>query len=477
MADQGTKLHIAMFPWLAFGHMIPFLELSKLMAQKGHKISFISTPRNIDRLPKLPATLSSSIQFIKLPLPRVENLPENAEATIDLPYQKVIYMKIAFDGLQESLAKFLEISSPDWVLHDFAPYWLPSLARNHGVFTAFFSIFIAATVAQLKHSSPLIDSQDDRKTPQDFTVPPKWIPFPSTVAFRLFEIQRIFHEFKCSNSHNPSDTYRTETVVESCDAIAIRSCWEFEPEFLLHLLQKLHQKPVIPVGQLPTTAFEDGDDNSETWEPIKEWLEKQEKGTVVYVAFGSEAKPSQQELTEIALGLELSGLPFFWVLRTRRGLADNELVELPQGFEERVKGRGVVFTSWAPQVKILAHDSVGGFFSHSGWSSVVEALQFQKALILLTFLADQGLNARVLEEKKMGYTIPRNDNDGSFTRTSVAESLRLVMVEEEGKIYREKAKEMKQVFGNRDIQDHYVSNLLSFLRNHKEKKIGSFNNA
>ena len=61
------KLHIAMFPWLDFGHMIPYLELAKLMAQKGHHISFLSTPQNIDRLPKLPPNLASLIDLVKLP--------------------------------------------------------------------------------------------------------------------------------------------------------------------------------------------------------------------------------------------------------------------------------------------------------------------------------------------------------------------------------------------------------------------------
>jgi hypothetical protein len=126
-----------------------------------------------------------------------------------------------------------------------------------------------------------------------------------------------------------------------------------------------------------------------------------------------------------------------------KGLADTEVIELPEGFEERTKERGVVCTSWAPQLKILAHDSVGGFLTHSGWSSVVESLQFERPLILLTFYADQGINAKVLDEKKIGYLIPRNEQDGSFTRDSVAESLRLVIVEEEGKAYRDKAKEMK----------------------------------
>ncbi|KAJ7943744.1 UDP-glycosyltransferase [Quillaja saponaria] len=123
---------------------------------------------------------------------------------------------------------------------------------------------------------------------------------------------------------------------------------------------------------------------------------------VVYVAFGSEAKPSQEELTEIAHGLEKSEVTVFWVFRNRCGPCDKEVIELPEGFEERTKGRGLVCTSWAPQLKILAHDSVGGFLTHSGWSSVVEAIQYEKSLILLTFLADQGLNARVLEEEEHG---------------------------------------------------------------------------
>jgi hypothetical protein len=33
--DGPDELHIAIFPWLAFGHKIPYLELAKLIAQKG----------------------------------------------------------------------------------------------------------------------------------------------------------------------------------------------------------------------------------------------------------------------------------------------------------------------------------------------------------------------------------------------------------------------------------------------------------
>ncbi|KAK7840402.1 udp-glycosyltransferase 91a1 [Quercus suber] len=46
MANE-EKLHIAIFPWLAYGQVMPYFELSKFLAQKGHKVSFISAPKNI----------------------------------------------------------------------------------------------------------------------------------------------------------------------------------------------------------------------------------------------------------------------------------------------------------------------------------------------------------------------------------------------------------------------------------------------
>ncbi|KAJ4714569.1 UDP-glycosyltransferase [Melia azedarach] len=463
MADN-SKLQIAMFPWLAFGHMIPWLKLAKLIAQKGHKIFFISTPRNIDRLPKLPPNLASSIHFVKLPLPRVHNLPEYAEATIDLAYNQVSYLKKAADFLQEPLKQLLQSLAPDWLLFDFTAYWLPAIARQLGIPNGFFSIYIAAAVAYYGPSSVLINGSDDLKTPEDYTRVPKWVPFSTTVAYRLFEARKIFDMFSGDES-DVSAAYRFGESVKGCDIIAVRSCKEFEPEWL-QLVEQLHQKPVFPVGELPTTG-NDTEEETETWRWIKDWLDRQEKGSVLYIAFGSEAKPSQEELTEIALGLELSKLPFFWVLKKRLGQADTELIDLPDGFEERTKGRGIVYTSWAPQLKILGHDSVGGFLTHSGWSSVVEALQFGRALVLLTFYADQGLNAKLLQEKNIGYVIPRDEEDGSFTSNSVAESLKLVLVEEDGEIYRNKAKEMKGLFGDRDRQDLYVNNFLEYLETHR----------
>ncbi|KAE8713043.1 UDP-glycosyltransferase 79B9 [Hibiscus syriacus] len=39
--SEYSKLHIAMFPWVAYGHLIAFIHLSNKLAEKGHQISFL----------------------------------------------------------------------------------------------------------------------------------------------------------------------------------------------------------------------------------------------------------------------------------------------------------------------------------------------------------------------------------------------------------------------------------------------------
>lgn len=331
---ECQKLHVVMFPWLAFGHIIPFLELAKHIAQRGHKVSFVSTPKNIKRLPRIPQNLSTSIDLIGLDLPTEKNLPANAEATMDVPYHLIPYLKKAYDGLQEQLVPFLEKASPDWVIYDFAPYWLPSAAEKLGISRAFFCIFNACSVTFFGSSIPEVTGIYDRRTKmEDFTVTPDWIPFTTNMALRIYEVKKIF-DLLGENPSKVSDRFRIESAITGCEAYVIRSCMEVESDWL-KLLQKLHRKPVVPVGLLPPSVNISGEDNGHgTWQTISEWLDKREKKSVVYIAFGSEATPSQEDFTELAHGLELSGLSFFWVLRKRRNWEETDSIELPSGFEE-----------------------------------------------------------------------------------------------------------------------------------------------
>ncbi|GAV66511.1 UDPGT domain-containing protein, partial [Cephalotus follicularis] len=172
----------------------------------------------------------------------------------------------------------------------------------------------------------------------------------------------------------------------------------------------------------------------------------------------SEVIPSQEDINELAHGLELSGLPFFWVVRKKYGS-----VQLPDGFEERLKGRGVVWTSWVPQLRILSHESIGCFLTHCGWGSIIEATRFEYVVVMFPYVS---LNARVFAEKKVGIEIPRNKQNGSFTKESVAKLLSLVMFDEEGLVYREKTKEMSFVFGDDILHNLYVEKFVEHLLKH-----------
>jgi hypothetical protein len=57
--------------------------------------------------------------------------------------------------------------------------------------------------------------------------------------------------------------------------------------------------------------------------------------------------------------------------------------------------------------------------------------------------------------------VPRNEEDGSFTSDSVAQTLKLVKKDEEGKIYRDKAKEMATIIGDKSLQSKYIYKLCS----------------
>ncbi|KAL0350179.1 UNVERIFIED_CONTAM: putative UDP-rhamnose:rhamnosyltransferase 1 [Sesamum radiatum] len=460
------QLHVVMFPWLAFGHMIPFLELSKFIARKGHKITFISTPRNIDRLPGLPPDLVSSIALVKIPLPKLEGLARNSEATIDVLPKDVEHLKKAYDGMEDELTQFLQNSYTDIIIYDFAPHWLPAIATRLRISHFFFCTFNAWFFAFLGNTEAMINGVDDRTRLENLLAPPEWVTFETKVAYRLYEADFILRA-AVPNASGFSDFYRVGKAIAGCNAMIIRHCNEFEPEWL-KVLEELHQIEVIPLGLMPPHVQDNSDGINEASVSITNWLCSQIKQSVVYVALGSEVALSRDQISELAHGLELSGLPFLWALRKPTGSREADF-ELPDGFEERIKGRGVVWKNWAAQLNILGHEAVGAFLTHCGWSSIVEGLTFGHPLIMLPFVLDQGLNARVLAKRQVGVEIPRNEQDGSYTRNAVAQCLRMVMVEAEGQKLRDTAKATSILFRDKELHDRYLHNVVEYLENLEDK--------
>ncbi|KAK3001196.1 hypothetical protein RJ639_021818 [Escallonia herrerae] len=131
------------------------------------------------------------------------------------------------------------------------------------------------------------------------------------------------------------------------------------------------------------------------------WLDKQAPSSVIYVSLGSLATVAEKELTEMAWGLANSSIPFLWVIRPG-SVRNSEWIELlPDSFEGKTGERGRI-VKWAPQKEVLAHDALGGFWSHCSWDSMVESVCEGVPMICMPCFADQGLNARYLYMWKVG---------------------------------------------------------------------------
>jgi hypothetical protein len=304
-------MHVVMLPWLAFGHILPFTELAKRIARQGHQITILSTPRNTRRIIHIPPDLAGLVRVVDVQLPRVERLPEDAEASIDLPSDDLRpYLRRAYDAaFADKLSDILQEpgpGKPDWVIIDYAAYWAPAAAARHGVPCAFLSLFGAAVVSFYGPAEGLMGRGKYARTkPEQLTVVPDYVPFPTTVAYRGFEAREFFTPVLVPDESGVSEGYRFAKCIEESQLVAIRSSAEFEPEWL-QVLGGLYRKPVIPVGLFPPPPTQDIGGHK----AALQWLDRQTRGSVMYSAFGSEAKLTSAQLQTIALGLEASGLPF-----------------------------------------------------------------------------------------------------------------------------------------------------------------------
>lgn len=161
---------------------------------------------------------------------------------------------------------------------------------------------------------------------------------------------------------------------------------------------------MIPVGPLsssivPAKNFKghSNENYDDVGDECLKWLDEQPPTSVVYVNFGTTGfnKFSTEMVHELALGLEGSQARFLWVLRPPPGLSAEEAERvLPSGFEERVKGRGLITRGWAPQLQILEHRATGAFLMQGGWNSTLETICRGVPFIAWATFADQPTNVK-----------------------------------------------------------------------------------
>ncbi|KAL6508415.1 hypothetical protein OROHE_021957 [Orobanche hederae] len=211
--------------------------------------------------------------------------------------------------------------------------------------------------------------------------------------------------------------------------------------------------PTPPVYLVGPLVGESNLKNGAVEHECLKWLDSQPSKSVVFLCFGRRGFFSAEQLKEMAVGLENSGHRFLWSVRSppgeQRSLAATDDPDLdallPEGFLERTKERGFVIKSWAPQKEVLSHDSVAGFVTHCGRSSILEAVSFGVPMISWPIYAEQRMNrVFMVEEMKVALPLEEAAADGFVTAAELEKRVRELMDSENGRAVRHRVAEMKK---------------------------------
>ncbi|KAL0322167.1 UNVERIFIED_CONTAM: Beta-D-glucosyl crocetin beta-1,6-glucosyltransferase [Sesamum calycinum] len=119
-----------MLPWLAYGHISPFLELAKRLSHRNIATYLCSTPANLSSIKnKIPGKYSSSIHLLELHLPDfLPQLPPHNHTTNGLPPNLLSTLRKALDSSKMDFSRILKSLQPDLLIHDILIEW--PLARR-----------------------------------------------------------------------------------------------------------------------------------------------------------------------------------------------------------------------------------------------------------------------------------------------------------------------------------------------------------
>ncbi|KAK7380386.1 hypothetical protein VNO78_32896 [Psophocarpus tetragonolobus] len=451
---KTMKEAVVFYPAPLIGHLVSTIELCKLIL--SHRPS-LAIHILITIAPYDTATASNYISAVSTALPSVSfhNLPPftipQTLLSSSLNHESLLFHLLHHNDphLHQTLLSLSQTHSIKALIFDILSTQSIPIASQLNIPSYIFNPSNASILAVFLYHRTLhqkyLQSFKDLNT---FLNIPGVPPMPSSDMPKplLHRNDEAYHNFlSCSLAADKAAGY----IVNTFEAL--------EPSSTKAISQGLCllDFPVAPLFCLgPIVAANAEKNASDHKHQCLRWLDSQPSKSVVFLCFGSLGVFSKEQLCEIAIGLEKSNQRFLWVVRNpvteqKHNLAlglqeepDFELL-LPKGFLERTKEKGLVVKSWAPQAAVLKHDSVGGFVSHCGWNSVLEAVCGGVPMIAWPLYAEQRFNRVVLvEEIKVALWMHESES-GFVAATEVEERVRELMESERGNRVRERVTGLK----------------------------------
>nr|GEY61387.1 UDP-glycosyltransferase 73E1-like [Tanacetum cinerariifolium] len=393
------------------------------------------------------------IQILELQLPLNEvGLPEGCENFDLIPSASLFWKLFAAAGLMKEPAEHILrglTPTPSCIISDNLFPWTSELARKFNIPRLVFhgpGCFTFLCIHVAMNTNVLDDIESDSEY---FVIPgipdrieltkvqaSSWGRKDIKEAAEFFEIVRV--------------------AEEAANGIVVNSFDELEPKYVEELAKAKDKKvwcigPVSLCNKSSQDIAERGNKTPFNEHECLKWLDSREPRSVIFVCLGSLARAGTKQNIELGLGLESSNLPFIWCVRHTTEELEKWFLE--EGYEKRVKDRGLIIRGWSPQVLILSHQAVGGFLTHCGWNSTLEGISAGVPMVTWPHFADQFINERFIVDVlktgvKIGIEVPvivgDQDKLGVLVKKEdVKMAVEGLMSQEEGgKARRERAKEL-----------------------------------
>ncbi|KAL7003512.1 hypothetical protein U1Q18_004666 [Sarracenia purpurea var. burkii] len=443
---------IILYPSGGMGHLVPMVELGKLIlthnpsfsiiilipsapfdtgstASYIRRISAINTPIVFHHLPTVspPSNSSSNSAELLFELLRLNN--NNLHRALHTISQKSRLKAAVIDFFcNASFEVFTSLNIPTY-------YYFTSSA---------FSISIVLSIPF--YHQTILERIKDRST---------CIEFPGVPPIPTSDLPELFFD---PDGIGYKSFFSTGIQMAKSSGIIANTFCACGPRAIKAISDGLcTPNSPVPLVNYIGPVIATGDQTSGDKHECLNWLDLQPSRSVVFLCFGSMGTFKAEQLNDMAIGLEKSGQRFLWVVRsppiapridgdTKGFLAPPEPDLdglLPEGFLDRTRGRGMVVKSWAPQVAVLSHDSVGGFVTHCGWNSILEAVCGGVPMVAWPLYAEQKMNKVFLvEEMKVALELNKS-GDGFVSAAELEKKVRELMDSESGKAVRERVVAMR----------------------------------
>lgn len=184
---SSAQPHVVIFPFMAQGHIIPLLDLSKALSRRSSRVTIITTPSNVSSILHY-ISKHPLIHLIEIPFPVVQGLPKGCENTahlrsmdLYLPFlQATKQLQEPFHGVLHQMSQ--DGTLPICVISDFFLGWTLATCRVFGVPRLVFHGMGVLSMAISKtiwvHAPHLITESDS----ESLNMPGLQLPFKLTRA-------------------------------------------------------------------------------------------------------------------------------------------------------------------------------------------------------------------------------------------------------------------------------------------------------